>query len=96
MFGGNQSVRGCADEYEDRRAAQVADATVPYVAELKTRDRTVAHDGVHLDMTNDLDVRVALDPASEVVGHAFSDVASAEQERDPGGVFGEEHRGLTG
>src|SRR5205823_12658923 len=53
-------------------------------------------DGVHLDVAKDLDVSVTLDPAGEVVGHALAQVTAAEQQRDPGGVLGEEHRRLTG
>ena len=74
-------------EHSRSRREAVAD-----VAEPEPRDRPVAVDGVHLDVVDDLDLGVALDPAGEIVGHALADVAAAEQERGAGGVIGEEHR----
>ena len=55
----------------------------------------LALDGVNLDVANDLDLAVVLDPTGEVVGHALAQVASAQQQRDPGGVLGQEHRRLA-
>ena len=79
MLGGSQSVLGCApmktNTAEQSRSRELA---VPDVAEPEPRDRAVALDGVHLDVADDLDFRVTLDPAGEVVGHALAQVTPAQ------------------
>ena len=73
----------CADEDEHRRAIEVAGTPVLDVAEPEPRDRAVALDGIHLDVADDLDLLVALDPAGEVVGHALAQVAPAQRSVAP-------------
>ena len=97
MLGGSQSVRGCAP-MKTNTAEQSSSRATPAldVAEPQARERAVALDGVHLDVADDLDLRVPLDPAGEVVGHALANVTPAKQQRGPGGVLGEEHHRLAG
>ncbi len=85
-----------SDEDDHGRAIEVAGSSVLEVSEPHFRNGIAPFDGVHLDVADDLDFRVLLDPAGEVVGHVLAQVAAAEQERGPGGVLGEEHHRLAG
>ena len=87
-----------ADEDKDGRAIELARTPARHVAEPQVRARpvAVAVDGVDLDVPNDLDLFMTLDPASKVGGHALADIATAKQEGSPLGIVGEEHDRLAG
>ncbi len=94
-LGGSQSVLGCADKDKYRRALELAGTAALDVAEPEAGDRAVALDGVDLDVANDLDFRMTLDPAGEVVGHALTNVTPTKQESGPRGMLGKEHHRLA-
>ena len=85
-----------ADEDEYRRAVEFESTGLPELAEPQARGRAVALDGVHFDVADDIDLLVPLNPAGEVVGHALANITPAQEQRDAGGVVGEEHRRLAG
>ena len=66
-----------SDENKQRRAVEVARTPFPDVAQSKSSDRAIALDGVYLDVAENLDFRMMLNPAREVVGHALTQVAPA-------------------
>ena len=83
------------DEDEQSSAIKISKTTLADVAKPERRQRLITLNGVHFNVIHDVDSIVAFDPVGEVVGHALAQVSPAQEQRDPGRVFGQEHRRLA-